>query len=109
MFRFAQWIVRHKVLAVAVCAAFFIFTSGGDKENAKPANPWSANVPEQVAVASSPKDASVTSKAFGVVAGAAKKYANVDIGGVNPAKLGETTKQSFEQASDSMKQANGSN
>jgi len=109
MFRIAQWIVRHKVLAIAVCAAVFIFAGGGKKEDAKPANPWAANVPEQVAVATPSKDASVTSKAIGLVAGAAKKYANVDIGGVNPAKLGETTKQSFEQASDSMKKANGSN
>ena len=110
MFRFAQWIVRHKVLAVALVAAIFIFTGGGKKEEAKPANPWSANAPEQVAVAAPAKKSdSMTSKAFGVVAGAAKKYANVDIGGVNPAKLGETTKQSFEQASDTMKQANGSN
>ncbi len=109
MFRFAQWIVRHKVLAVALVAAVFIFTSGGKKEDAKPANPWSAKVPEPVAVAAPSKDASVTSKAIGLVAGAAKKYANVDIGGVNPAKLGDTTKASFEKASDSMKNANGSN
>ena len=76
---------------------------------AKPANPWSASAPEQVAVATLTKNGSVTSRAIGLVAGAAKKYVNVDIGGVNPSKLGDTTKQSFEKASDSMKQANGSN
>lgn len=105
MFRFAQWIVRHKVLMVAIGAAVFIFFGGRD-EPVKPANAWAVNAPVEVAQSSSSKKNSLTSKAFGAVAGAAKKYANVDIGGVNPAKLQEQTVGNFQNAEDGMKKAN---
>ena len=108
MFGFARWVTQHKVLVVAVFAAFFIFF-GGKQEEVKPANPWSANAPEQVAVTSSSKKDSMTDKAFGVVAGAAKKYADVDISGVDPKKLQESTVSNFQGAEDGMKKANGGN
>lgn len=105
MFSFAQWIVRHKVLMVAIGAAAFIFFGGRD-EPVKPANAWAANVPVEAAQSSSSKKGSLTAKAYGAVAGAAKKYANVDIGGVNPTKLQEQTVGNFQNAEDGMKKAN---
>lgn len=103
MFRIAQWIVQNKVSLVAICVAFFM-VFGGKKEAPKPANPWSANV-EQVAVA--PQDKSLTDKAIGAVAGAAKKYTGVDIGVVDPAKVQESTKENFAAAEAGMRSANG--
>ncbi len=105
MFRFAQWIVRHKVLMVAIGAAVFIFFGGRD-EPVKPANAWSLNAPVQVAESASSKKGSFTQKAYGAVAGVAKKYANVDIGGVNPNKLQEQTVGNFQNAEGGMKKAN---
>ncbi len=105
MFGFAQWIVRHKVLMVAIGAAVFIFFGGRD-EPVKPANAWAVNSTVQVADSTSSKKGSLTAKAYGVVAGAAKKYVNVDIGGVNPKKLQEQTVGNFENAENGMKNAN---
>ncbi|MEO7384561.1 MAG: hypothetical protein ABIU18_06470 [Novosphingobium sp.] len=93
------------MLMVAIGAAVFIFFGGRD-EPAKPVNAWAVNAPDQVVQSTSSKKDSLTSKAFGVVAGAAKKYANVDIGGVNPAKLQEQTVGSFQSAEGGMKKAN---
>ena len=105
MFRFAQWIVRHKVLVVAIGAAFFIF-AGGRNEPVKPANAWAVNSPAQVAQNSSSTKVSFTAKTYGAVARAAKKYADVDIGGVNPAKLREQTVGNFQNVEGGMKKAN---
>lgn len=112
MFKIAQWFVRHKVLVVAVGAAGFIFFGGNGKDEAKkPANPWSvqAQAPDanaQFADASAKKD-SLTAKAYSAVAGAAKKYANVDIGGVNPTKLKDANDANWKSAEDGMSKANG--
>lgn len=105
MFGVAQWVVRHKVLVVGVAAAGFIFF-GGNKEEQKPANPWAVNVQPQQAEASSGSKGGFD-KAYGAVAKAAKKYADVDIDGVNPSKLSDSTKANFANAEDGMKKANG--
>ncbi len=107
MFRFAQWVVRHKVLVVGVAAAGFIFF-GGEKEAPQPSNPWAANTVPQVAEASSASKKSMTSKAFGVVKGAAKEYAGVDIGGgMSAGELQEKTTDSWKSADAALKKANG--
>ena len=106
MFRIAQWVVRHKVLVVGVGCAFFIF-AGGKKEEHKPANPWAANVPEQVASSGSASKDSLTAKAYGAVARVAKDYADVDIGSVNPAEMQRSTVENWSNAEAGMKKANG--
>ena len=83
MYRAAQWVVRHKVLVVAIGAAGFIFF-GGNKEETKPANPWSSASASEVTVtrgSSSGDKKSLTDKAIGAVSGVAKEYVGVDIGG----------------------------
>ncbi len=106
MFRFAQWVVRHKVLVVAVGAAGFIFF-GGEKETPQPSNPWSAGTAPQVAEGSSSSKKSMASKAFGVVKGAAKDYAGVDLGGgVSAGALQEKTTDSWKSADAALKKAN---
>lgn len=102
MYRVAQWVVRHKVLVVAVGAAGFIFL-GGNKEDAKPANPWSAGQTSDVAVSGSSSSGakkSLTDKAIGVVSSAAKEYVGVDIGGVK-----ETNDQNWASVTDATKKA----
>lgn len=109
MFKFAGWIVRHKVLVVAVGAAGFIFFGGGGKDEAKkPSSPWSVQAPgSETASASTSSKNSLTGKAFSAVAGAAKKYADVDIGGVNPARLKDANANNWKSAEDGMSKANG--
>ncbi len=100
MYRVAQWVVRHKVLVVAVGAAGFIFF-GGNKEEQKPANPWSAGQSSEVAVVgSSGAKKSLTDKAIGVVSSAAKEYVGVDIGGVK-----DTNDQNWAAVTDATKKA----
>ena len=103
MFRIAQWVVQNKVSLVAICVAFFM-VFGGKKEAPKPANPWSANVGQ---VAAAPQDKSLTDKAMGAVAGAAKKYAGVDIGVVDPTKEQESTRENLAAAEAGVRSANG--
>ncbi|MEJ6009447.1 hypothetical protein [Novosphingobium aquae] len=101
MYRVAQWVVRHKVLVVAVGAAGFIFF-GGNKEDAKPANPWSAGTSEVAVSGSSSSGAkkSLTDKAIGAVSGAAKEYAGIDLGEVK-----ETNDQNWASVTDATKKA----
>ena len=101
MYRVAQWVVRHKVLVVAVGAAGFIFF-GGNKEEQKPANPWSAGQTSEVAVVGSSPGAkkSLTDKAIGAVSGVAKEYVGVDIGGVK-----DTNDQNWAAVTDATKKA----
>lgn len=101
MYRVAQWVVRHKVLVVAVGAAGFIFF-GGNKEQAKPANPWSAGQSSEVAMVGSPSGAkkSLTDKAIGAVSGVAKEYVGVDLGEVK-----ETNDQNWASVTDATKKA----
>ncbi|MCW1402582.1 hypothetical protein OKA06_09660 [Novosphingobium sp. MW5] len=103
MYRAAQWVVRHKVLVVAIGAAGFIFF-GGNKEQPKPANPWSSASAEEVTVvrgsSSSGQKKSLTDKAIGAVSGVAKDYVGVDIGGVK-----ETNDQNWAAVTDATKKA----
>lgn len=102
MFKVAQAIVRHKVLVVgALVVGFVVFGQDGDE--AKPSSPWGAQTAQQ-ASASGP---SMTDKAFGVVAGAAKDYAGVDIGAVAPDKLRKSTVANWENTADAARKANG--
>lgn len=101
MYRVAQWVVRHKVLVVAVGAAGFIFM-GGNKEEPKSANPWSAGTSEVAVAGSSSSGAkkSLTDKAIGAVSGVAKEYVGVDLGDVK-----EANDQNWASVTDATKKA----
>ncbi|MBC2666188.1 hypothetical protein H7F51_11735 [Novosphingobium flavum] len=104
MFKVAQFLVRNKLVLIgAVAIGFMVF--GRNASDDKPVNPWGDHA-AQTAQASSSGD-SMTGKAFGVVAGAAKQYAGIDIGGVAPDKLRQDTVDNWQKTGDAAKQANG--
>ena len=103
MFKAAQFIVRHKIGAVAVAAiAVVVFGRGGDEQ--KPVNPWGTDAAQQAA---NEANTSMADKAIGMAAGAAKQYAGVDVGKVLPGSLRKDTVDNWQAASDAAKRANG--
>lgn len=103
MFKAAQFLVRNKfVLIGAVAVGFIVF--GRDGEEGKPVNPWGSDA---VQAAQSSANESLSEKAFGAVAVAAKDYAGVDISGVAPDKLRKDTLDNWQKTGDAAKRANG--
>lgn len=103
MFRAAQFVVRNKfVLIGAMALGFIAFGRNGDES--KPVSPWGTDAVQSAARADSE---SLSEKAFGAVAGAAKQYVGVDISGVAPDKLRKDTLQNWQQTGEAAKRANG--
>jgi len=103
MFRAVQFVVRNKFVFIgAAVAVFLMFGRGG--EAPKAANPWGTDAAQQAAVAA---NESLTDKAVGAVAGAAKDYAGVDVSKVVPGNLRKTTVDNWQQTGDAARKANG--
>jgi len=102
MFKVAQIVVRHKLVVAAVAvAAYAVF---GGKGEVKKVNPWDT---DSAQAAASEANTSLTDKAIGVAAGAAKHYAGVDVDKVLPGKLRQDTVDNWQAAGDAAKRANG--
>jgi len=108
MYRAAQFIVRNKVVVLAAAVGLFlVFGRTGD--TVKKASPWDNDAAQAEAASS---NQSLTSKAVGAVAGAAKDYAGVDVSkvlpeGVNPTKLRDDTVNNWQSVGEAAKKANG--
>jgi len=101
MFRAAQIVVRHKVLVVGALAVGFMVLGRNENED-KPVSPWATQ-----SVAEAAAKPSLTDRAFTAVAGAAKDYAGIDIGGVAPDKLRKSTVENWDNTADAARRANG--
>lgn len=104
MFRAAQFIVRNKVVAIgALALGVIVFGRGGGEHKA--VNPWGSDS-AQAAAASA--NESLSDKAIGAVAGAAKTYAGVDIEKVLPgSKLRADTLDNWQRTGEAARKANG--
>jgi hypothetical protein len=103
MFRAVQFIVRNKFVFIgAAVAVFLVFGRGG--EPPKAVNPWGTDSVQQAAVAA---NESMSDKAVGAVASAAKDYAGVDVGKVLPGNLRKTTVDNWQQTGEAARKANG--
>ena len=103
MYRAAQFVVRNKFVLIALAGGLFLLFGRGGEEQ-KPVNPWGS---DSVQAAQASANRSVSDKAFGAVAGAAKSYAGVDISGVAPGKLARQSNDNWASAGEAAKRANG--
>lgn len=103
MFRAVQALVRNKFIVIGAAAlAFMLFGRSGDE--VKKVNPWGSDAAQQAAISA---NTSLSDKALGAVAGAAKDYAGVDVGKVIPGNLRKDTIENWEKTGEAAKRANG--
>lgn len=106
MFRFAQAIARHKVLAIAAIGVGALIFSSNGKNDEGPSSPWAKSAPVQ-ASSQTGKD-SLTGK-LGDYANTAGEYAAENILGdkdLNPVAMGQEAVGNFDKANGAFASAN---
>jgi len=103
MFKAAQFIVRNKfVLIGAAVVGFLVFGRNGDEP--KKVSPWGTDSAQAAAQSA---NTSLSDKALGAVAVAAKDYAGVDVAKVMPGTLRKDTVDNWQSTGEAAKKANG--
>lgn len=103
MFKAAQFIVRNKFVVIgAAVVGFLVF--GRDGDETKKVNPWDNDTAQAAAHSA---NTSLSDKALGAVAVAAKDYAGVDVEKVMPGTLRKDAVDNWQSAGEAAKKANG--